>query len=300
MPGNLEAGPHSTRTNVRCQREPLFCKGFRAVKPSRIVWPLVLRMADEFSQRTFAGARFCNVDFAGATFEPVSLTGAVFNDVDLSGVKIRGALVRDVDIGGELKGLRINGIDVGPLIEAEPDRRYPERVKLRPADAAGFREAWEVIERLWAETVARAEKLEPALLHERVDDEWSFIETLRHLVFATDAWIRRGILGDPSPWDPLDLPWDQMPDTPGVPRDRDARPSLEEVLALRAERMGTVRRFVVDLTDEQLAGSTVPVPGPGWPPPESFPIKDVLGVILNEEWWHRQFAERDLNALTDS
>ena len=255
-------------------------------------------MADEFSQRSLAGARFRNVDFAGATFEQVSLTGAVFNDVDLSGAKIRGALIRDVDVGGELAGLRINGVDVGPLIEAELDRLHPERVKLRPKDAAGFREAWDVIERLWAETVARAEKLDPALLHERVDDEWSFIETLRHLVFATDAWVRRGILGDPSPWDPLDLPWDQMPDTPGVPRDRDARPSLEEVLGLRADRMGTVRRFVADLTDEQLAGSTEPVPGPGWPPPESFPVKEVLGIVLNEEWWHRQFAERDLEALT--
>jgi hypothetical protein len=26
---------------------------------------------------------------------------------------------------------------------------------------------------------------------------WSFIETLRHLVFATDSWIRRAMLGDP-------------------------------------------------------------------------------------------------------
>lgn len=56
-----------------------------------------------------------------------------------------------------------------------------------------------------------------------------------------------------------------------------------------------------DLTDEQLAGSTEPVPGPGWqPPPESLPIKEVLGIVLNEEWWHRQFAERDLDALTRS
>jgi DinB superfamily len=35
------------------------------------------------------------------------------------------------------------------------------------------------------------------LLHESVGGEWSFIETLRHLVFATDSWIRRAILGDP-------------------------------------------------------------------------------------------------------
>jgi hypothetical protein len=60
------------------------------------------------------------------------------------------------------------------------------------------------------ETVTRARRLDPELLHESVDGEWSFIETLRHLVFATDSWIRRAIMGDPSPWDPLDLPWDEI------------------------------------------------------------------------------------------
>jgi DinB superfamily/Pentapeptide repeats (8 copies) len=255
-------------------------------------------MVDEFSERSLAGARFRRVDLAGAAFDHVDLTGARFYEVDLSGVNIRGAYLRDVDISGDLDGMRVNGVDVGPLIEAELDRRHPERAKLRPTDAAGFREAWDVIEQLWAETVGRAEQLDPALLHERVDGEWSFIETLRHLVFATDAWVRRALLGDPSPWDPLDLPWDEMPDMAGIPRDRDARPSLEDVLALRSDRMGTVRRVVADLTDDKLDGSTEPVSEPGWPPSESFPVREVLATILNEEWWHRQFAERDLDALT--
>ena len=105
----------------------------------------------------------------------------------------------------------------------------------------------------------------PELLHERVEGEWSFIETLRHLVFATDAWVTRALLGEPSPWDPLDLPHDEMPDEPGVPRDRAARPSLDEVLALRADRMATVRRVIADLTDERLAGMTEPVSEPGYP-----------------------------------
>jgi hypothetical protein len=47
--------------------------------------------------------------------------------------------------------------------------------------------------------------------------------------------VSRAILGEPSPWHPLDLPHDDMPDEPSVPRDRDARPSLDEVLALRAD-----------------------------------------------------------------
>jgi hypothetical protein len=172
------------------------------------------------------------------------------------------------------------------------------RSKLRPTDAAGFREAWALIEGLWGETTERARALNPELLHEQVDSEWSFIETLRHLLFATDSWVRRVLLGDPAPWDPLDLPWDEMPDTPGVPRDREARPTLDEVLTLRADRMASVRRYVADLTDEQLAGSTDPVLGPGWPESRSFRVGEALSVVVNEEAWHRQFAERDLAVLS--
>jgi hypothetical protein len=134
-------------------------------------------------------------------------------------------------------------------------------------------------------------------LHESVAGEWSFIETLRHLAFATDAWVRRGILGDPAPWDPLDLPWDQMEDTPGVPRDREVRPSLDEVLRLRHDRMSTVRHVVDGLTLESLGAQTEPVEGPGWPPPESFPVSECLLTVLNEEYLHRMLAERDLDAI---
>lgn len=237
-------------------------------------------------------------DLTGSRFHRVDLTGARFEQVDLTGVRMRDVLLRDVDIGGDVEGLRINGVDVGPLIEAELDRLHPERVKLRPTDADGFREAWSVIEGLWAATVARARAFDEGLLHERVEGEWSFVETLRHLVFATDAWIRRALLGDPAPWHPLDLPWDQMPDIPGIPRDREVRPALEDVLALRADRMAGVRSVVADLTDERLVESTTPAVGAGWPPAgRTFPVHEVLLVVINEEWWHRRFAERDLDKL---
>ena len=137
--------------------------------------------------------------------------------------------------------------------------------------------------------------MDPELLHEQVDGEWSFIETLRHLVFATDAWVKRAILVEPSPWDPLDLPHDEMPDEPGVPRDRGARPSLDEVLALRADRMATVRQVLADLTDEKLDGMTEPVAAPGYPEAESFAVRRCLRAVLNEEWEHRLYAERDLD-----
>jgi hypothetical protein len=263
-------------------------------------------MAD-FIGEDLSGSRFERVDLAGSRFERINLSGAEFRASDLAGTRFRGVglssvVMRgvelvDVDIHGEIVNVKINGVDVGPLVNAELDRRYPERAKMRPTNPAGFREAWDIVERLWDGTVERARRLDPTLLHESVDGEWSFIETLRHLVFATDAWNRRAILGDPSPWDPLDLPWDEMLDTPGVPRDREVRPSLDVVLELRRDRMSTVREVIDGLTDESLDGDTEPVEGPGWPEARSYPVRECLLIILNEEWEHRLYAERDLDAL---
>jgi len=250
------------------------------------------------SRTDLRGKRFEFADLTGAEFRKVYLTNAQFRSVDLTGVVMRDVELADVDITGDLQNVTVNGVDIAPLVEAELDRRQPGRAKMRPTDPAGFGEAWDTIEQLWAGTVTRARGLDPDQLHESVDGEWSFIETLRHLAFATDAWVRRCILGDPSPWDPLDLPWDEMPDTPGIPRDRDARPSLATVLELRRDRMATVREFVDALTDESLAADTKPVEGPGWPESRSYPVRDCLLIVLNEEWQHRLYAERDLDALT--
>jgi hypothetical protein len=243
------------------------------------------------------GSHFERTDFSGARFVSVDLVDVEFRNAELNRVVMRGVELIDVDIHGEIGKVVINGVEVGSLVNAELDRRYTDRVKMRPTDPAGFREAWDVLERLWDGTVERARQLDPELLHASVDGEWSFIQTLRHLVFATESWIIRGILGEPSPWHPLSLPWSEMPDTPGVPHDRDARPELDTVLELRRARMATMRQVLDELTDEQLASDTVPVEGPGWPPPQSFPVREALLCILNEEWEHRLYAERDLAVL---
>jgi hypothetical protein len=253
----------------------------------------------EFIDADLRGARFEDVDLSGAQLRTVDLSDACFRAVDLSRVVMRSVDLVDVDIHGEIENVMINGVDIGPLVDAELNRRYPLRPKMRPADPAGFREAWDILEGLWSETVERARRLPPALLHESVDGEWSFIETLRHLVFATDSWVGRAMLGDPSPWHVLGLPWDEMPDTPAVPRDRDARPSLVAVLELRRDRMSTVRDVIEGLTDVSLDSHTEPVEGPGWPEPRSYPVRKCLLIILNEEWEHRLYAERDLGILAE-
>jgi hypothetical protein len=187
-----------------------------------------------------------------------------------------------VEIHGDIQNVIVHGVDIAPLIDAELNRRTPERAKMRPEDADGFREAWAILERLWEGTVARAKTFPEADLHRNVGEEWSFVQTLRHLCFASDAWVGRMILGNPSPWHPLDLPWDEAPGWPGVPWDREARPSLDDVIA--------------SLTDEQLA-STVSQTAPGWPIIEDLPLKECLDIVLIEEWEHRQYAERDLTVL---
>lgn len=167
-------------------------------------------------------------------------------------------------------------------------------------DVAGYHRALGELERLWEGTVATARTLDPALLHEQVGGEWSFTETLRHLPFATESWIGRGVLQQPAPWHPLSLPWDQMEDTPGIPRDRAVRPPLDEVLALRADRQALVHHALDRVGDAHLDDVCTMPEGSAWPPPgEQLPIRMCFDTVLNEEWWHRRFAERDLAVLIE-
>jgi uncharacterized protein YjbI with pentapeptide repeats len=75
-------------------------------------------------------------DLAGAEFVGADLRGAWFRESDLSGVRIRGADLTGAELDGEIDGLRINGVEVAPLVEAELDRRYPERAALRARDGS--------------------------------------------------------------------------------------------------------------------------------------------------------------------
>ncbi len=242
-------------------------------------------------------AEFRHQDLSGSTFEDVDLSRALFKNLRLGNVVMRGVWGESLEIDGDFESLTFNGIDVIPLWYAEQCRLHPEYAQLSPTDAEGYRTVWPILEKQWEETVARARRLPEELLHERVDGEWSFIQTQRHLVMATDAWILRAVLGDPRPYHPLGLPHDEMGEIEGVPNDPDARPSLDEVLAVRADRMGTYRQVLADLTDEQLAGTTTPVLETGYPASEAYPVSRCLQAILNEEWWHHRFAVRDLAIL---
>ena len=167
----------------------------------------------------------------------------------------------------------------------------------RPSDAHGVRAAWADVERRWEGTVSRARSLPPDSLHERVDGEWSFVETLRHLVFVTDAWVSRGLLGERAPYHPWGLPTTGLRGGGVLPNDVGARPALDDVLRIRAGRQATVRRVLDGLTDEVLAETAERVRGPGHPRAGVYPVRRCLLNVVGEEWEHRKYAERDLAVL---
>ncbi|MGC5583500.1 DinB family protein [Ornithinimicrobium sp. W1665] len=253
-----------------------------------------------FRRTRMDGALFDQVHLAGARFHLVDLSGSRFSNVYLQHSVISGAVLHDVQISGDLRRLSVNGVDVVPFVEAELDRRHPDRRLMRATDADGLRTAWARLDELWAGTVERARALEArrsGLVHERVAGEWSFVETLRHLVFATDAWVLRALLGDPAPYHPLIVPHDEESENPGLPWDPHARPSLDEALEAWHDRRRRVADVLRDLTDTDLAGRTEPVDAPGYPPPDRYPVRGLLQGVVGEEWEHRLFAERDLDVL---
>ncbi len=244
------------------------------------------------------GRRFNEEDLTGARFRKVHLNDAEFRLVDLSGVTMRDVDLSGAAIDGEVDGLRINGVEVAPLIEAELTRRNPGRAWRSATDPDALRAAWDALERSWATIYTRVAALPPGSVDVSVQEEWSFSQTLRHLVFVTDAWLG-AIRGESRPFHAWGLPFtdlaqfiDQPLDSLGI--DLDATPSYPQVLELRADRMSRVRKFLADVTPQRMRED---VEGPIWEKGERSSVHRCLRVIFNEECEHQRFAERDLDAL---
>jgi len=240
-----------------------------------------------------------NAVHRAATFMVADLAGARFVDCDLSGVKIVDGCLVDVDVSGYVERLVVNGVDVTGYVESELDRRHPERVQLREIrDADGFRAMWQTVESMWSETTERALRLPEAAVHERVAGEWSFVETLRHLVFITDSWVSRTVLDEERPFHRLALPQTAYNpvDAAALGMDVDAQPSLAEVLDARADRQAVVRRILETLSDADLGRMCARSPAPGYPEGDR-PVAECLAVTMEEECEHHRFASRDLGVL---
>jgi hypothetical protein len=229
-------------------------------------------------------------ELKGAKVRSSDLSGIELRSVNLTNARVIDALLVDADVSGNVRGMKVNGVEIAPLVEAELDRRHPERTRLRGKDAAGLRAAFDVVEEFWAETVERARRLAPEKLHERVNGEYSFVETLRHLIFATDSWFTRMVLRVPNGHHEWGIPPGDPPDSP------DTGPALDPVLRVRAEKLESIRAYLSTATADDLDRVNT-APDPTAHPQGSFKVLFCLRVILNEEWWHKHYATRDLAIL---
>lgn len=237
-----------------------------------------------------------HADFRGERLVDADFSGARLHSANLEGTRITDGWLRNADISGFIDGLRVNGVEVAPLIGAELDRRFPQRVMLRSTDPQGLAEAWNLIEDVWRVTLVRARQLPAASLFERVNDEWSFVETLRHLVLATDFWLLRMVRHQSRPFHAWGLAGSFLTDPAELGIDYGATPSLDDVLAVRRGRMDAVKETIAGLTVLELERMCIPPDAPGHPT-EAHSVLECLHVILEEEWEHSRYANRDLDVL---
>ncbi|GAA0572931.1 DinB family protein [Kribbella sandramycini] len=233
--------------------------------------------------------QFVDTNLRGARFVRSDLSGAVMRGVEVSGA--------DIDAPWLLSGpnqLLINDVDVAPYVDAELDRRFPGRSERRAADPAGLQAAWAKLEAAWAAALDRAAQLPAGSVEISVDGEWSFAETLRHLIMATDTWLRRAIFEIGQPYHPAGQPNVEFAtDGHDTTVFATPNPSYAEVLEARADRQTMVRSYLAALTPADLATSR----RNPWSPEYPETTLSCLHTILEEEWEHLRYALRDLQTL---
>ena len=228
-------------------------------------------------------------DLTDAVFWGADLTGARFRDVNLSGARISHAWLVDVDIDALVERVVINGVDVTTYVN-ERDPWYPLRAMIRrDTDPDGLRVAWAALEAEWAATIERARALPEAAAYESVAGEWSFVQTVRHLVFAMDMWFSVPVSG--GGLHPMGLPDSGSKDFPWPGVDPSLSPSLDDALVVRADRAHHFRTFLDDLAAADL-DREVDVLENG-----TNPLRECLFTVLEEEFWHLRYARRDLEHL---
>jgi hypothetical protein len=240
---------------------------------------------------TYSGTK----EFEGASFVKASFKGASLRFSDFSGVTMRAVDVDGLDIDSHdlfFGSLVVNGVDVVPLVDAELNRQFPGRELQKAQTPEDLRAGWVAVRSAWETTVAGTPS---DLVDAHVEDEWSLAQTLRHLILASDAWLRGAIPGIQQPFHEIGQIFtgaDQMGFDMSIFRAEP--PVYAEILAVRAERQQMVSDFLATATPELLAEEREnPWGGGDWRPS----VGDCIRVILEEEWAHLRYIRRDLARL---
>ncbi|WP_328325979.1 DinB family protein [Kribbella sp. NBC_00382] len=237
--------------------------------------------------------------FRGARIHLSDLAGLEIRDCEVNNLKIVDCYGTDISLGGDFKRLVVNDIDVTAYVESELDHRHPTRALAREAATPDdYRTTWDAIEALWEATLNRARLLPEDKLYEQVDGEWSFVQTHRHLLFASDAWLGNCVLEEDSPYHPLGFPAGGTPaaEMAKLGLTIEATPTLDEVLAARRTRMAKMRQVVDALTEAELDRVCTRKPADMYPDQE-YVVRRCLKVVLKEEAEHHRYAVRDLTTL---
>lgn len=217
-------------------------------------------------------------------------SGVRFRNINFAGAKIVEGYFDGADLSGYIGDLKVNGIEVWPLIDAELTRRHPERAKLHPMDAAACGETFAMVRKQLDATWDRARKLTEEQRNQQVDEEWSVVETVRHLVMVVDGWLGKTIRGQDDPFYPIGLPASFMPrKPPGTSIDPDAKPTFEEALEVLCGRLDDLEAFIAAVTPQELAR---PVEHD-----HVTSVHEALWVIFDELWAHNQYVDRDLGVI---
>lgn len=165
----------------------------------------------------------------------------------------------------------------------------PPPIERAPADVDAARASVASVTELLERTIQRASSFTEAERKHGVNDEWSTVESLQHIVFVVDVWLGRTIKDEQDPFHPIGLPPHFVPRVlPGSSIDGDADPSFDEACDVMRERLAILASFCEALTPDEL-GREIGT--------HAKNVSGGLGVILDELHAHNYFINRDLDKI---
>lgn len=206
-----------------------------------------------------------------------------FTDTSMHGVWLVG-----VEIDGVVERLVVNGVDVTAYVEAN-DPWQPLRGASRVRDVAAMIDACDALDSAWSEAIERVRSSPSEVAEASVDGEFSFVQTLRHLVFGMDKWFVHPVLA--GPFHPIGLPNTGSIDFPWPDIDRAATASFDEAVEARGERVARLRSWLGSASDGDLDREVVVLEN------GAHPVGDCIRVVFEESFEHLRYARRDLTRL---